>query len=146
MSSGSRSLGTQLDAQGWQPAGQSWRGGSCRDIAFIGETVLAATERAGVAVANPRQEGGAWRTPTRDCGLPLRESGAFQPLSCTRRGRRRRPPLALAGGPHGVFRSTDGRAWTPAAPAEFTDEVSLPAQLAVRPEQHSVTVGYGDAG
>ena len=52
-------LGVQLDAQGWQPAGAKWTGGSCRDLAFIGETVLAATERAGVAVANPRQDGGS---------------------------------------------------------------------------------------
>jgi hypothetical protein len=140
-----RVLGVQLDAQGWQPAGAKWTGGSCRDLAFIGETVLAATERAGVAVANPRQDGGAWRTPTRDCGLPLRQNGTFQTLN-TVGASDSSPPLALCGGPDGVFRSADGRIWKLASPAEFTDEVSLPPNWLFAPGDHAITVTYDDAG
>jgi hypothetical protein len=138
-------LGVQLDAKGWEPAGAKWTGGSCRDIAFIGETVLAATERAGVAVANPRQDGGAWRTPTRDCGLPLRQNGTFQVLG-TVGANDSNPPLALCGGPDGVFRSSDGRTWKLASQAEFTDEVSLPPNWLFAPGDHSITVTYDDAG
>ncbi|WP_194410453.1 baseplate J/gp47 family protein [Microbacterium cremeum] len=138
-------IGTELDAKGWEAAGAKWTGGSCRDIAFIGETILAATERAGIAVANPRQESGTWRTPTRDCGLPLRESGAFQALYSVAAGDTV-PPLALAGGPDGVFRSGDGRGWRLASPGEFTDEVSLPPNWLFAPGVHEIEVEYGDAG
>jgi hypothetical protein len=138
-------LGVQLDAKGWEPAGAKWSGGSCRDLAFIGETVLAATERAGVAVANPRQEGGTWRTPTRDCGLPLRQNGTFQVLA-TVAANDSNPPLALCGGPDGVFRSADGRTWKLASQAAFTDEVSLPPNWLFAPGDHAITVTYDDAG
>ena len=138
-------LGVQLDAKGWEPAGAKWTGGSCRDIAFIGETVLAATERAGVAVANPRQDGGSWRTPTRDCGLPLRQNGTFQALF-TVAANDVNPPLALCGGPDGVFRSSDGRTWRLASPATFDDEVSLPPNWLFAPGAHEITVEYDDAG
>lgn len=138
-------LRTELDAQGWQPAGAKWQGGSCRDLTFIGETVLAATDRAGVTVVNPRQEGGAWRVPTRDCGLPLRETGAFQSLFSVG-ALDHQPPLALAGGPDGVFRSSDGRTWKVASPAEFGDEVSLPPNWLFAPGRHEITVEYGNAG
>lgn len=138
-------LGAELDAQGWQPAGGKWAGGSCRDLAFIGDTAIAATERAGITVANPRQADGEWRRPTRDCGLPLRESGAFQPLSSVATDDAQ-PPLVLSGGPSGVFRSHDGRSWRLASPAEFTDEVSLPPNWLFAPGEHELTVEYDDAG
>jgi len=138
-------LGVQLDAEGWEPAGTGWTGGSCRDIAFIGETVLAATERAGVAVANPRQNAGTWRTPSRDCGLPLRADGTFQALF-TIAANDASPPLALCGGPDGVFRSADGRTWRLASPAAFGDEVSLPPNWLFAPGAHEITVRYDDAG
>lgn len=137
--------GTELDAQGWGPVGANWTGGSCRDVAFIGDTVLAATERAGVTVANPRQANGVWRTPTRDCGLPLRETGAFQALRSVAAGDAV-PPLVLTGGPAGLFRSSDGRTWRPAAPAELSDEVALPPNWLFAPGAHEIDVGYGDAG
>lgn len=138
-------LRTELDAEGWQPAGAKWQGGSCRDLTFIGETVLAATERAGVSVVNPRQEGGAWRVPTRDCGLPLRETGSFQSLFSVG-ALDHQPPLALAGGSDGLFRSSDGRTWRLASPAEFGDEVSLPPNWLFAPGGHEITVEYGNAG
>jgi hypothetical protein len=138
-------LGVELDAKGWQPAGTQWTGGSCRDIAFIGETVLAATERGGVAVADPRQGGGGWRTPARDCGLPLRQNGTFQALF-TVAANAANPPLALCGGPEGVFRSGDGRTWRLASPASFDDEVSLPPNWLFAPGAHEITVEYDDAG
>lgn len=138
-------LGVELDKKGWESAGAKWTGGSCRDLAFIGETALAATERAGIAVANPRQEGGAWRTPTRDCGLPLRQNGTFQALQ-TVAANDATPPLALCGGPDGVFRSSDGRTWRLASPSEFTDEVSLPPNWLFAPGEHEITVRYDDAG
>lgn len=138
-------LGVELDKESWVAAGAKWTGGSCRDLAFIGETVLAATERAGVAVANPRQENGTWRVPTRDCGLPLRQNGTFQVLE-TVAANDANPPLALCGGPDGVFRSSDGRTWKLASPAEFTDEVSLPPNWLFAPGDHEITVRYDDAG
>ena len=106
--------------------------------------MLAATERAGVAVTNPRQQNGIWRTPTRDCGLPLRESGTFQALTSVGADDAQ-PPLALCGGSDGVYRSADGRTWTLASPAEFSDQVSLPPNWLFAPGEHQITVRYDDA-
>ncbi len=136
-------LDRAVDAQGWRPVGQKWSGGSCRDIAFVGESVLAATDRAGITVASPTGDG-AWRMPTRDCGLPLRESGVFQPLAGVG-ANVRGSTLALCGGPEGVFRSTDGRSWRNTSPAEFTDEVSLPPNWLFAPGTHEITVEYDHA-
>lgn len=116
--------GTEVDPQGWTVVGSGWTGGSCLGLALLDETVLAATARRGVTVSAPQTDGGTWRAPAIDCGLPpLEQGGAFEPVQAVAVDP---GPLALAGGAQGLFRSADGRAWAPASPSVFHEQVALP--------------------
>jgi hypothetical protein len=103
---------------------EGWQGGSCLAIVFAGGNVLAASHRQGVLLLTPGL-GASWIAPEVRCGLPLRDTGRFNPvraLASDGRGR-----TLLAGGSEGVYRSLDGaRRYELASNAEFTEQVLLP--------------------
>ncbi|MFN8073811.1 MAG: baseplate J/gp47 family protein [Kineosporiaceae bacterium] len=134
--------GTEVDSQGWTPVGNGWTGGSCLDVALMGETVLAATSRAGVTVTSPRQQNGAWRSPTVESGLPQHDKGGFLPVTSVSVDA---APVAVAGGPRGVFRSTNGRTWERVSASEFSERVPLPPTWLFVGGAHELTVRYDDA-
>ena len=51
----------------------------------------------------------------------------------------------LSGCVGGVYQSADGRTWTAASQASFTERVSLPRTWLFAPSQHQLTVRYDDA-
>ena len=88
----------------------SRKAGSCRGLAFLGSTVLAATHHGGVLVLDPtRAQGGTdWRSSQLTSGLPLRDRAQnflFQPvvaIAAARDG-----SLAMAGTAQGVSPTAD---------------------------------------
>jgi len=129
--------GPQPDPQGWVLAGGDWSAGSCLALGTIGETIIAATSRAGVAVCDPSTDSGRWRTPPVDCGLPLRDPGRFEPVTAIAVAN---DPLVLAGGPAGVRSSNDVSTWSPASERVFTESITLPPTWLFAAGDHQLVV------
>jgi len=118
-------LGAQDPAEGWETYGKGWLGGSCVQLAFQGNKILAATYDAGVVWLERRNDQESWQTPSIGCGLPQAsrehplervDSLAAAPLG----------GLILTGGKSGVFRSRDsGQHYESASKKLFTDKVTL---------------------
>lgn len=134
-------LAYQQSSDGWKPVGATWVGGSCRDLACSGERVFAATARAAVSMADTSKPESPWRSAAVDSGLPLREVGRFQPVLTVAAG----GGSILSGCVGGVYESADGRTWTAAGRASFTERVSLPRTWLFAPSEHKLTVRYDDA-
>lgn len=135
--------GTEPDPQGWVRMGTGWQGGKCLDIALMGETVVAATDRRGVTVLSRPTADSVWRVPAAGCGLPPREDGSgYRPVTAVAVDA---APLAHAGGPGGLFRSTDGRTWQPASSPVYTERVTLPPTWLLVGGAHRLEVTYDGA-
>lgn len=125
--------------EGWVSYPLNWKGGSCRALAFQGPKVLAGTFSAGVLVLDTSAREPQWVAPEIESHLPTRDVGRFHPVealavnpSCT---------LALAGGPEGIYRSTDGGMhYEPSSRREFGDKVALPETWLFCSWQHEITV------
>lgn len=141
--------GADNPPEGWQTHAGSWKAGSCRGLAFLGSTVLAATHHGGVLVLDPTQaQGGTdWRSSQLTSGLPLRdrENFLFQPvvaIAAARDG-----SLAMAGTAQGVFLTADtGTTFVTCSQVVFSDEVTLPPTWLFVSGQHDVTTVEADAG
>ena len=131
----------QPSPEGWRPVGATWVGGSCRDLAPVGDRVYAATARAGVSSANTANPEQPWRASAVDSGLPLQEVGRFRPIHAASTDGQR----LLAGCGGGVWASTDGRTWAHASDNVFTDRVALPRTWLFAPGAHELTVVHDDA-
>ena len=134
-------LGYQVSPDGWRTLSSGWVGGSCRDLAVVGETVFAATAKAGVSIGDTSAADAAWRPSAVDCGLPLRQVGRFEPVLAVGSS----ADLRLAGCVGGVFATRDGQRWTHASPREFSERLSLPRTWLFAPGEHELTVRYDDA-
>lgn len=128
----------------WQDFKDQWIGGSCVELAFQGDRVLAATYDAGVIRLEQRATGQAWHAPDINCGLP--QSSREHPLE-------RIDALAadptrnvlLAGGVHGVFRSIDGGEHYENVSCDvFADKVTLPPNWLFCSGEHEVEVVTAD--
>jgi hypothetical protein len=131
--------GAEDPPEGWRPFGKGWTGGSCRDLAFQGTQVLAATHRAGVQRLDASKRDPNWETLDVRCGLPLRDPGRFHPVDTIAADPAGR--LAIAGGVEGVYRSEDGgTTYSPASSKEFSDRVTLPPTWLFCSGEHDVIV------
>jgi hypothetical protein len=133
---------TQPAPEGFKPLGSNWVGGSCRDLAPVGDRIFAATAKAAISVGDTSREGAPWRPSPVDCGLPLREVGRFQPLLAVAAAGK----LLLSGCVGGVYASSDGRTWEHASQREFSERISLPRTWLFAPGEHQLTVRYENAG
>jgi hypothetical protein len=137
-------VGTADSPEGWVAIGSGWRGGSCRGLAFLGATVLAATYHAGVLRLDAANGTSTWLEAPVTCGLPLRDPGRFQRLDAIAADPGGRQ--VLAGGPAGVFRSTDGgETYQTASGREFTETVTLPGTWLFSAGEHEIDVEVEDA-
>ena len=136
--------GREDPPEGWQPVAEGWRGGSCRDLAFLGGQVMAATHRSGVLGWDRRS--GRWQAPEIDCGLPLREvERVFQPVVTV--AANPAGGILIAGGAAGLSLSADGgRQYVPASRRTFTDKVALPQTWLFVSGEHEITVRSEGAG
>ena len=137
--------GTEDPPEGWRAYVGEWSGGSCRSLAFIGDTVAAASHRRGVMLLDPNAADPKWRAPRVDCGLPQRDDQEgkarlfFQPVYSIAADPQR--SLILAGGARGVYRSSDeGANYINSSAKEFSEKVTLPETWLFVSGQHNITV------
>jgi hypothetical protein len=125
--------GDEAPPEGWRPFANGWGAGSCRAFAFDGAEVYAASHRGGVL----RLSGENWIPSDVRCGLPLRDPGRFHPVDALAT----RPRLLMAGGPEGVFLTTDsGRSYRPVSRTTFEDRVTLPPTWLFTSGDHEIDV------
>jgi len=109
----------------WQTHNKNWQGGSCRDIAFQGSTILAATYSAGVLSLDSTKKGAKWFVPDISCNLPLRDKGRLHTVETVAAGPK--SDVIMAGGAEGIYRSSDAaHNYESCSNTEFTDTVTLP--------------------
>jgi Baseplate J-like protein len=125
--------------EGWVGYARNWKGGSCRALAFQGSRVLAGTFSAGVLVLDTSEREPRWIAPEIESRLPTRDVGRFHPVEAL--AANPQGTLAMAGGPEGIYRSTDGGVrYEPSSRREFTDKVALPETWLFCSWQHEITV------
>ena len=122
-----------------------WDGGSCRAIDFMGDSVLAATHRAGVLLLNVSRKEQKWEKPEIECGLPLRgdaDNRLFFPVNvlsvCPEKDR------VLAGTPEGVLTSEDGKLFVSCSNKIFTEKVPLADTQLFCSGKHDIIVEVAD--
>lgn len=125
-------------AGGWTTLTRNWDGGSCRDLAFDGSRVFAATHSAGVLWRDTSREADPWARPELSSGLPLREQEKlFQPIAAVAA----RAGLLLAGGPGGLFRSRDARTYESSSEKHFGRELlPIPGTWLLCSGKHEIEV------
>jgi hypothetical protein len=133
-------LGDADPPEGWQSFDRNWIGGSCRDIAFQGTKILAASYHAGVLQLPARSDEAVWQAPSLASGLPLREAEhLFYPVETVSGDAEGK--LVLAGGPAGIFRTTDGGAsYVTCSSKVFFDRVTLPPTWLFCSAEHEIEV------
>jgi hypothetical protein len=138
--------GVQDPPEGWVGYNKGWQGGSCRALAFQQKQIFAATHRSGILRLDAsQQEKAEWQAPSVTCGLPMRDPGRFLPIDVVAARPQGDSPLLMAGSAAGVHCTTDlGRTYTPTAPAEFIEKVTLPATWLFVSGDHLLTVKSED--
>jgi hypothetical protein len=131
-------------AEGWRSYAKGWTGGSCRALGFDGARVVAATHHAGVVWLESNKEDPQWQTPGIRSGLPLRSGERiFTPVesvACRGEDNGNRA-LVVAGGPEGVYRSTDGGiSYENCSTRKFTKAVTIPQTWLFCSGQHEIQV------
>jgi Baseplate J-like protein len=133
-------LGDADPPEGWVAFGRNWTGGSCQDIAFQGTKIVTASHHAGVLRLAARRDDAVWEAPSLGCGLPLREAEhLFYPIDTVAADPE--GSLILAGGPQGIYRSSDGGVtYRTCSSHVFTDRVTLPPTWLFCSGEHEIEV------
>jgi len=133
-------LASEDFADNWQPYGKGWLGGSCVQIGFQGDRILAATYDAGVLWLDRRNESESWQAPSVGCGLP--QASREHPLQRVNTlAVQPQGTMLLAGGGSGVFRSRDGgQQYECSSRKEFTDKVTLDPNWLLCSSEHELEV------
>lgn len=133
-------LGNADPPEGWLAFNKNWTGGSCQDIAFQGSKIVAASHHAGVLRLAARRDDAVWESPSLGCGLPLREAEhLFYPVTTVAADPEE--SLILAGGPQGIYRSSDsGATYQTCSSHTFTDRVTLPPTWLFCSGNHEIEV------
>ena len=124
----------------WQKFDNQWIGGSCVELAFQGDRVLAATYDAGVLWLEQRATAEPWHAPSITCGLPqaTREHPFDRVDALATDGQRK---VLLAGSKTGIFRSNDGgEQYDCSSRKVFTDKVTLPPNWLFCSGEHDIAV------
>lgn len=120
--------------EGWLARDRSWQGGSCLALAFAGSRVFAGSHRAGVLALDAAHPETHWSASGVASGLPPREPSGFLPVAALAAGEggggterdAGGDARVLAGGPEGLWVSTDGGARYSTPAAELIERVTLP--------------------
>jgi photosystem II stability/assembly factor-like uncharacterized protein len=133
-------LGAQDASDNWETFNKGWLGGSCVQLAFQGNKVLAATYDAGVLWMDSRNDQESWQAPAVGCGLP--QASREHPLE--RVDALAADPegsMLLTGGKSGVYRSRDsGQHYEACSRKVFTDKVTLDPNWLFCSGEHEIEV------
>jgi hypothetical protein len=123
----------------WEPHDTGWNAGSCWSIAFMSDTVLAATHRGGVLRLDLSKSAPGWVANEVSCGLPLRDPGRFLEVSAVAADPAGEHAMAV--GDVGVFRTDDqGEDYVESSRREFDETVTLPATWLFCSGLHEISV------
>lgn len=125
--------------EGWVSFDADWTGGSCLGLAFWGTDVYAASYRSGVLRLDSRRSDARWESLDVNSGLPL-EGDEYLFAQVRAVAADERSELILAGGPRGVFASSDGARYEPRSETVFSEAVRLPETWLFVSGQHQVDV------
>lgn len=118
-------FGGEDPVEGWHAWGTGWQGGSCWDIAFLGDLVLAASHQSGVLRLDTRSTSPRWQPSTVGSGLLLRDPGRFYPVDTVVTDPA--GSVVMAGGSWGIRRSDDrGERYDDPSQPVFEHEVTIP--------------------
>jgi|SRR5580704_5510663 hypothetical protein len=133
-------LGAQDPAEGWQAFNKGWLGGSCVQLAFQRDKILAATYDAGVLWMDRRSDQESWQAPAIGCGLP--QASREHPLErVDALAAEPEGSMLLTGGKSGVFRSRDsGQRYETCSRKVFTDKVTLDPNWLFCSGEHEIEV------
>jgi hypothetical protein len=118
-----------LDPGGWTAFAKGWRGGKCEQLDFVGTTVFATSDRAGILSLDSAAAQPSWWAPPLDCGLPINDDRkALAPTMALASGPTSGDAFViLAGTRAGTYASTDsGKHYVQAGQTAFSDHVPLP--------------------
>ena len=125
---------------------KGWDGGSCNALAFKGSYAFAATHQKGVLwLDTSKGDGASWHAPVLGSGLPQRDvERLFHPVRTVAADPAQ--TLVLAGGPRGVYCSTDnGTTYRHCSSHEFREKVTLPSTWLFCSGNHDIQVMTEDA-
>jgi hypothetical protein len=126
----------------WEPVSDGWAGGTCWDLAFAGNTVVAATQSGGALWADASAPAPQWSAATVNSGLPLRDRTRFEPVesaAATADGQ------VLVGTTRGVYAATAQWQWAAAATREKREVVTIPETWLLCSGDHDIEVVRDDA-
>lgn len=134
-----RWLLSEFSAEGWKGFDAGWSAGSCHDLAFQGNLVLAASHRAGVMRLDSALAEPSWQpSAVASSGLPPRDRGRLFPVYAVEVDPEGQ--WVFAAGPKGVFRSRDGgEHFEPLSETEL-DRVTIPETWLFCSGQHEIEV------
>ena len=142
-------LGDLLSTDNWQTYSKGWRearSGSCWSLAFVGWTVYAGCDNAGVlrVDASRGQLDAAWTAPAIGCGLPTRgRERIFQRVRSV--AANPKTGLLLAATSVGIYRSSDGGVnYESCSRQEQQERVTLPETWLFCSGTHEIEVKSED--
>ena len=110
---------------GWAGLKKGWRAGTCFGLAFQGSMAFAATHHGGAMRLDTTHVDAGWQPSAIAGGLPVNEGGVLQRLCAIAAAPSGN--LLLAGGPSGVFASSDqASSFTNVSLRAFTEAVTIP--------------------
>lgn len=133
-------LGAEDPPEGWQTYNKGWIGGSCVELTFQGEKILAATFDSGVVWLEKRSDEESWHAPEVDSGLPqVSREHPFQRVDALAAHPKR--DLILTGTKSGIYRSRDGgKKYRVCSRRVFLDKVTLPPNWLFCSGEHEIEV------
>ncbi len=121
----------------WEAFDEGWVGGICRDLAFLDDVILAASEFNGILTRPYGAPDTPWRGAALDSGLPLQDdSRLFHRVSAVAAF----GPTAMVGTNTGIYRTTNGHDFRVGAPRVSSEIVTLPPGWLFASGDHHVDV------
>lgn len=134
-------VGAQMDKNAdWDTLSKDWKGGSCVNLVFAGDSMYAGTFDGGVLKLDSRADGVSWEPCDLRSGLPIASKEhpfeRIDALATDPAGK-----LLMAAGTSGIFRSSDAaQHFQTCSTRIFPDKVSLPPNWLFCSGEHDIEV------